>query len=129
MVNLKKVLVVIVLASVVGAIGGQGLAAESRATKTEYQSVFKSPQAEAAYRAGYDRTLEAWPVPYKTKYVPTAYGDTHVIISGPEDGEPLVLMPGSLTDATLWSVSIAAFSRTYGIYTTTAGGELTFSFF
>lgn len=87
-------------------------------------TVFKSPQAEAAYRAGYDRLLETWPVPYETKYVPTAYGDTHVIISGPEDGEPLVLIPGSLMDATLWSVSIAAFSRTYRVYALDTMGDV-----
>ena len=83
---------------------------------TEYQSVFKSPQAEAAYMAAYDRALEAWPVPYETRYVLTAYGDTHMIISGPEDGEPLILVPGFGTDATIWSVSIAAFARTYRVY-------------
>jgi len=124
MVSLKKVLVAIILVLLVGAIGRQGLAAESGATTAEYQSVFKSPQAEAAYMAAYDRTLEAWPVPYETKYVLTAYGDTHVIISGPEDGEPLVLIPGSLMDATLWSVSIAAFSRTYRVYALDTMGDV-----
>jgi len=124
-VNLKKKgLVTIMLVSLTGVIGGQGLAAESGATQAEYQSVFKSPQAEAAYMAGYDRALEAWPVPYETRYVPTAYGDTHVIISGPEDGEPLVLVPGSIADATWWSVSIAAFARTYRVYALDTMGDV-----
>ena len=122
--NLKKVLVAIVLVLLVGVIGTPGLAAEGGTMKAEYQSVFKSPQAEAAYWAGYDRALEAWPVPYETKYVPTAYGDTHVIISGPEDGEPLVLIPGSMADATWWSVSIAAFARNYRVYALDTMGDV-----
>ena len=85
MVNLKKVLVVIVLASVVGAIGGQGLAAESGATKTEYQSVFKSPQAEAAYRAGYSQggfftTIYALQKPERLKKIVLCSPGSH---SGP----------------------------------------------
>lgn len=91
---------------------------------TEYQSVFKSPQAEAVYMAAYDRALEAWPLPYETEYVPTAYGDTHMIISGPEDGEPLILLPGSIVDATSWSVSIAAFARTYRVYALDTMGDV-----
>jgi pimeloyl-ACP methyl ester carboxylesterase len=91
---------------------------------TEYQSVFKTAQGEAAYLAAYDRALEKWPVPYETRYVPTAYGDTHVIISGPEDGEPLILIPGSMADATLWSPSIAAFARTYRVYALDTMGDV-----
>jgi pimeloyl-ACP methyl ester carboxylesterase len=88
------------------------------------QSVFKHPQAEAAYVAAYDRALEAWPLPYETRYVPTAYGETHMIISGPEDGEPLILVPGSMSDATIWSVSIAAFARTYRVYALDTMGDV-----
>jgi len=39
-------------------------------------------------------------------------------------GEPLVLIPGSLMDATLWSVSIAAFSRTYRVYALDTMGDV-----
>lgn len=116
MVNLKEVLVAIVLVLLVGMIGAPGLAAESEATKAEYQSIFKSPQGEAAYMAAYDGALEKWPVPYETKYVPTAYGDTHMIISGPEDGEPLMLIHGGDSDATIWSHIIADLARSYRVY-------------
>jgi len=83
---------------------------------TEYQSVFKNAQAEAAYMAAYDRALEKWPVPYETKYVPTAYGDTHMVISGPEDGEPLILIHGMGCNATDWSLNIAALAQSYRVY-------------
>ena len=83
---------------------------------TEYQSVFKNVQAEAAYMAAYDRALEKWPVPYETKYVPTAYGETYMIVSGPADGEPLILIHGMGCNATDWSPNIAALARTYRVY-------------
>ena len=91
---------------------------------TEHQSIYKNAQAEAAYIAAYDAALEAWPVSYETRYVPTAYGDTHVIISGPEDGEPLVLISGSMADATIWSGSIAAFAGTYRVYAPDTMGDV-----
>ena len=125
---MKKNLSVLMLLITMALLHGCATQAQTSAPQTEpvtgveagekeavVQSVFKSSQAEAAYMAAYDRTLEAWPVPYETRYVPTAYGDTHVIISGPEDGEPLILIPGSMTDATLWNPSIAAFARTYRV--------------
>ena len=66
--------------------------------------------------AAYDRALEAWPMSYETRYVPTAYGDTHMIISGPEDGEPLILIHGGDSDATIWSPIIADLARSYRVY-------------
>jgi pimeloyl-ACP methyl ester carboxylesterase len=56
--------------------------------------------------------------------VPTAYGDTHIIISGPEDGQPLVLIPGSMADATIWSGTIAAFAHTYRVYALDTMGDV-----
>jgi pimeloyl-ACP methyl ester carboxylesterase len=97
---------------------------EEREKEAVVQSVFKHPRAEAAYVAAYNTVLEAWPVPYETRYVPTKYGDAHMIISGPEDGEPLILIPGSITDATIWSGSIAAFTRTYRVFALDTMGDV-----
>ena len=91
------------------------LSAEQQAV-TEFQSVFKSPQAEAAYMAAYDRALENWPVPYETKYVPTEYGDTFMIVSGPEDGEPIILIHGMGSNAADWNLNFAALASTYRVY-------------
>ena len=82
----------------------------------EYLSVFKSPQAEAAYMAAYDSALEKWPVPYEEKYVPTSYGDTYMIVSGPVDGEPLILVHGMGSNASHWSLNVAALAQSYRVY-------------
>jgi len=91
------------------------LSAEQQAV-TEFQSVFKSPQAEAAYMAAYDRALKNWPVPYETIYVPTEYGDTFMIVSGPEDGEPIILIHGMGSNAADWNLNFAALAKTYRVY-------------
>jgi pimeloyl-ACP methyl ester carboxylesterase len=83
---------------------------------TEHQSIFKNDQAEAAYMAGYDRALENWPVSYETRYVPTAYGDTHMIISGPEEGEPIIVIHGGDIDATFMRPTIAGLAHSCRVY-------------
>ena len=83
---------------------------------TKYQSVYKSEAAKKSYIAAYDRTLKSWPVPYKSKYVSTSYGKTHIVVSGPEDGEPIVLMHGKGGSATSWIDSVAALSNKHRVY-------------
>jgi hypothetical protein len=52
-------------------------------------------------------------VPYETKYVPTAFGNTHMLISRPERGDPLILIYGRDCDAAVWSPNLAALARSY----------------
>ena len=79
-------------------------------------SVFKSDEGKSDYLAAYDRTLDTWPVPYESRFIETRYADTHVLISGPEDGEPLVLMHGKGGSATMWVSNIVGLSCDYRVY-------------
>jgi pimeloyl-ACP methyl ester carboxylesterase len=83
---------------------------------TEYQSIFKNEQAEAAYMAAYDSVLENWPVPYETRTVTTSYGETHMIVSGPVDGEPIIVLHGGDSDATIMSPLFPALAQSYRVY-------------
>jgi pimeloyl-ACP methyl ester carboxylesterase len=89
---------------------------------TEYQSIYKNDQAKAAHMAAYDRALEKLPVPYETKFVPTSYGDTHMIVSGPEDGEPIIVLHGGDSDATTMSPVIAGLAQSCRVYALDAIG-------
>jgi len=119
MFKLRKIvfilLTVSLLLSLLFSLCSTVLSAEQKAVK-EFQFVFKSPQAEAAYMAAYDRALANWPVPYETIYVPTEYGDTFMIVSGPEDGEPIILIHGMGSNAADWKVNFAALASTYRVY-------------
>ena len=54
------------------------------------QSAFKTPEGEAAFIAAYDDTMKHLPVPYEERDIPTRFGLTHVVVSGPRDAAPLV---------------------------------------
>jgi pimeloyl-ACP methyl ester carboxylesterase len=65
----------------------------------------------------YDELLGRWPIPYEELDLDTSYGTVHVIASGPEDGEPVLLLHASEMSATSWAWNIEALSnyRTYAI--------------
>lgn len=66
----------------------------------------------------YDRALAAWPQPCETRFIDTALGKAHVVISGDANLPALLLIHGAGLNATLWARQIGAFSahfRTYAI--------------
>ena len=87
-------------------------------------SSFKNSQQEEAFMAAYDKTLkQLWTVPYETTYVPTKFGETHVIVSGKKDGKPLVLMSGAGDTSTMWYANAEALGSVYRIYAIDILGE------
>ncbi len=79
-------------------------------------SVFKNAKAEELFMAAYDEVFKLWPIPYETTTVPTRIGETHVIISGPEDGKPLVLLHGAFATSTMWFPNVGELGAKYRIY-------------
>jgi pimeloyl-ACP methyl ester carboxylesterase len=78
--------------------------------------IFKSKRAEKAYIKSYNKTLQDWPVPYEEVYVKTSLGKSHVVISGPKDAPPLVLLHGLNASSTMWYPNIKDFSKQYRTY-------------
>lgn len=68
------------------------------------------------YFQTYNESLSLWPVPFKSFYISTRFGQTHVIASGPEDAPPLVLLHGALFSSTMWYPNIADWSSKYRTY-------------
>jgi len=77
---------------------------------------FKSEAGKARYLAAYGAVLAAWPVAYEEIDVPTGFGVTHVIASGPADGPAVVLLPSFAGSATVWRLNVAALSAHYRTY-------------
>ena len=78
--------------------------------------LFKNRKEELKYINAYNKSLKLWPVPYEEKDITTSLGKAHVIISGPVNGEPLVLLHGMDASSTMWYPNVKAFSENYRIY-------------
>ncbi|NOH10042.1 MAG: alpha/beta hydrolase [Chloroflexi bacterium] len=77
---------------------------------------FISEEAKQEYLAFYDEHAESWPVDSDTLMVPTSFGETFVRISGPENGQPLVLLAGDSENSLAWIPQIEALSKDYRVY-------------
>jgi len=88
-----------------------------------HPSAFKTPQGEAAYLAAYDGAMKLWPVPYEEMEIPNRFGATHVLVSGPKDAPPLVLLHGYMATSVMWSPNIADFSKNYRVYAIDVMGQ------
>lgn len=78
--------------------------------------VFPSKKEKEKYIYSYNQTLKLWSVPYEETDVPTSFGAAHVIISGPEKGEPLILFHGTDASSTMWFPNIKELSREHRVY-------------
>jgi pimeloyl-ACP methyl ester carboxylesterase len=79
---------------------------------------FRSETAKETYLAYYDQQARRWPIPSESRLVGTSFGQTFVRVSGPEDGFPLVLLPGDSENSLAWIPVIDALSaehRTYAL--------------
>lgn len=68
------------------------------------------------YEEAYDQALKLWQVPFEEKYIDTRFGKAHLLVSGPKDAEPLVLLHGLNASSTMWYPNIKQLSEYYRIY-------------
>ncbi|MCX7549696.1 alpha/beta fold hydrolase [Xanthomarina sp. F2636L] len=84
---------------------------------TEKPEYITKPSAEnKPYFDAYDATLKVWDITFEELYIPTSFGTAHVVISGPESGEPLVLLHGMNASSTMWYPNIKAFTQDYRVF-------------
>jgi len=57
-------------------------------------SIYRSSGGEAEILALYDGALTRLGVEYESTKIDTRFGDTHVLVTGPENAPPLVILPG-----------------------------------
>ena len=85
--------------------------------------VFTRPEGAAVTLQAYQSVLDHWPVPFEELMVPTSFGETHVIASGPEGAPPVVLLHALLATATSWYHNVDALSQEYRVYAVDVIGE------
>lgn len=84
--------------------------------KISQDYVFPSKDKKAKYINSYNQTLKLWNVPFEEIDVPTSFGMAHVIMSGPNTGEPLILFHGTDASSTMWFPNIKEFSKENRVY-------------
>ena len=87
-------------------------------------SIFRSGESQARYNAAYQAMLGMWPVPYEELYIPTRFGDTHVIASGAKDAPALILFHSAGSGAAQWFRNVSPFSQHYRTYAVDVIGEV-----
>jgi pimeloyl-ACP methyl ester carboxylesterase len=80
--------------------------------------------AKEAFIQAYDRTLQEWDAPAQSLYIDTSFGKTHVLISGPEGAEPLILFHGFGFSSTMWIENIKPLSERYRTYAVDFLGDI-----
>ena len=84
---------------------------------------FKTPAGEAAFMAAYDGAMKRWPVPYDELDIPSRFGSTHVIVCGPKEAPPLVLLHGYMATSVMWAPNVADFAAHFRVYAIDVMGQ------
>lgn len=79
-------------------------------------SVFNSSESRDKFLKVYFQLMDTWTLPYETKWVETSFGKTHVIASGPAEGEPMVLLPGAQATSGMWGPMIPVLAKKRRVY-------------
>jgi pimeloyl-ACP methyl ester carboxylesterase len=77
---------------------------------------FRNDGAQSRFLAAYDAAIEYWPTPPKHEDVDTRFGTTHVLVSGPASGSPIVLLHAIAVSSPAWYADIAAFADSHPVY-------------
>ena len=78
--------------------------------------VFKNKKEKTQYINSYNKSLRLWKVAYEEAYVATSFGKAHIIISGPKDAKPLLLLHGMDASSTMWFPNSLALSKNHRVY-------------
>ncbi|GAA5075836.1 alpha/beta fold hydrolase [Nocardia iowensis] len=86
-------------------------------------TIYKSENGASAIRQRYQELLRSWPVPAEHVRVPTREGETFVVVSGPQDAPPVLLLHGSGANTTMWRGDIGSWATHFRTYAVDMTGE------
>lgn len=89
--------------------------------------IYKSDEGRRLIEQRYRDHLDAWPVPHEELRIHTGAGETFVVVSGPADAPPLVVLHGSGANTSTWRADTADWSRSFRVYAVDLLGEPGFS--
>lgn len=84
--------------------------------KKEPEYIINPTPSQTTYFEAYDQTMSHWGVDYEDLYIPTSHGTAHVIVSGPRNAMPIVLLNGMSSSSTMWYPNAKALTEHYRIF-------------
>ncbi|MFA6400783.1 MAG: alpha/beta hydrolase [Salinivirgaceae bacterium] len=83
---------------------------------TEVEQVFNNYLAKRGFLKLYDSTLNNWDFEFKSQFIATKYGKTHVISAGNDTMPVIVLLHGFSGSSLIWYKTIKELHKNYKIY-------------
>lgn len=80
------------------------------------KSMFRDEQAKAQLTQWFDRFRARLPVPTESRTLNTKFGETHVLVGGPESGPPVIVLHGALATSAHVLGELAALMKTFRVY-------------
>lgn len=79
-------------------------------------SIYKDQAIQDKLMIIYEEKMQDWPDPYEIRFLDTKYGKVHIIVSGNEQGPPLILLHASSMAGWSWKYNIGALNKIYRTY-------------
>ncbi|MBI9049972.1 MAG: alpha/beta fold hydrolase [Anaerolineaceae bacterium] len=89
-----------------------------------FEGVYATPEIRTQHLQIYDQKMEQWPTAFEDVYVDTTYGKAHVIVSGPEDAPPMLLLNAAAMSGWSWLYNVGEFNTEYRTYAIDTIGEV-----
>lgn len=86
-------------------------------------SMFKSDEARARVLSWYERFHARIASPTTSRVVSTRFGETHVLVGGPEDAPPVVVLHGALASSAHALVELAPLLERFRVYAVDVIGQ------
>lgn len=90
-------------------------------------TVFKSPTAADLVHEKYRSCLKSWPIEKRQLRIPTRFGETFVVASGPRQAPPVVFLHGTMATSAMWLLEVSALKDEFCIYAVDVIGDAGFS--
>lgn len=78
--------------------------------------ILNPTEEQKTYFDAYDKTMSHWNVDFEVLYIPTSHGTAHIIMSGFENSENLILFHGLSSSSTMWYPNAKTLSNKYRIF-------------
>jgi len=85
--------------------------------------IFSTAEGREQYLKAYEAMFSLWKVPHDSMDVKTSYGSTHINVTGPADGNPLVVLHAAGLSSTVWFANIAELSAHHRVFAVDVIGD------